>query len=126
DGKYLFPRGWRRIKYSKRGGLYLTDTAILSDLKRFEALCFAMALKRLYRAKARAERGSAKPTLSLRYVSEVLRLKERRCKQLRASAQRYGFMSIKRTYSVLGKRKDLPSLRKNIHGPPVFGRGNYA
>lgn len=125
DGTYIFPRAWHRLKYSKRGGLYLTDTSILADFKKFEALCFAMALRRLYRKKDRAKDGSAMPNLSLRYVSQVMGLKERRCISLRSQAQRYGFIAIKRTRSVIGSRSHAPTLRKNIHGPPIFTAGKH-
>ena len=123
DGTNLFPRAWHRMKYSKRGGFYITDTKTLADLMMFEALCFTLALKRLYRSKKgpRAKNGSASPKdLSSRYIAEALQLKERRCTQLRSLAQKYGFITIKRRYRVLGKRNQFAALSKNLHGVPLF------
>lgn len=125
DGINLFPRSWLRLGLSKRRGLYLTDALILSDKKKFEALCFAWALRRLYQRKARTERGSTTPMLSVKYTCEALGISERRCERLRAAAQRYGFIRIRRSYEVLGKRSECQSLRRNIHGPPVFPAGKH-
>ena len=129
DGKFLFPRAWHRMKYSKRGGLYITSSETLADLKRFEALCFTLALKRLYQSKRdpRAKNGSASPKdLSSRYIAQTLQLKERRCTQLRSAAQKYGFISIKRRYKVLGKRNQFGALNKNLHGVPLFMVGKHS
>lgn len=123
DGTYLFPRAWHRMKYSKRGGLYVTSSETLANLKKFEALCFSMALKRLYRSKKgpRAKNRSAPPKdLSSRYIAQALQLKERRCTQLRSLAHKHGFITIKRRYKVLGKRSEFGSLKKNLHGVPLF------
>jgi hypothetical protein len=123
DGKYLFLRSWNRMKYSKRGGLYITNSETLADTKKFEALCFTLALKRLYRSKRdpSANNGSATPKdLSSRYIALALQLKERRCAQLRSLAQKYGFLTIKRRYTILGKRNQFPALKKNLHGVPIF------
>lgn len=129
DKTYLFPRAWHRIKYAKRGGLYLTDTEILSDPKKFEALAFTHALKKLYRRKglstSNGEKKGAKPKdLSLRYVCQALNLKERRCKALRAASQKYGLITIRRRYWRIGKSSECGALRKNIKGPHMFAFNN--
>lgn len=126
DGTYLFPRSWSRLKASKCGGLYLTDTEILSDPKKFEALAFTHALKKLYRRKGpRTTNGgrSAMPDLSLRYVCDALNIKERRCKMLRAAAQNYGFISIERTFWRVGRSGECGNLRIHLQGVNLFPSG---
>lgn len=127
DGKYLFPRAWHRMKYTKHGGLYLTNTEVLADLKKFEALAFSFSLQKLYRRKgpSTTKGTGAKPKdLSLRYVCEALQLKERRCKTLRSQAQMYGFISIHRRYWRVGKSSECGALTKYIKGPHLFAFKN--
>lgn len=126
DGTFIYPRSWRKLKLSKRGGLYLTTTP--NNLKKFEALCFAMALKQLYRKtggpqpnKGRLEQEDF-PT---GFLAEFLGIKERRFKSLKASAQRYRYISVTPQVTIIGAAKDFHCLKKNIHGPPVFIRGKH-
>jgi hypothetical protein len=125
DGKFLFPRAWRKLKFNKRGGLYIITAP--KDLKKFEALCFAKGLKKLYR-KLGGQRSTKGRTLQndlpARYLSKALKLSDRRFERLKASAQKYRFISVKRQYSIVGKAKDYPALKKNLHGLPLFKRGN--
>lgn len=129
DGTQLFPRGWRHLGLSKRGGLYMTTAPI--DLDKFEALCFAKALQRLLRkaktTPARPERGrtSQSPELSLPYLATGLGLKERRFKYLKARAQKYGFLRSVRQYRIIGEAREFSSLRRNLHDVPMFRRGAY-
>lgn len=126
DGEYLFPRSWRKLKFSKRGGLYIT--AVPKDLKRFEALCFAKALKKLYHKpggqhsnKRRVEQND----FPARYISKSLGLSERRFERLKASAQRYRYISVRPQYRIIGKAIEYGAISKNLHGVPVFKRGKH-
>lgn len=126
DGQFLFPRSWRKLKFSKRGGLYIIT--VPKDLKKFEALCFAMALKKLYRKpgsqhsnKRRVEQND----FPARYIFKSLRLSERRFERLKASAQRYRYISVRPQFKIIGKASEYGAISKNLHGVPVFKRGKH-
>jgi hypothetical protein len=125
DGKFLFARSWHKLDLSKRGGLYLTQ---IHNLKKFEALCFAKALKKLYRKPGGQTTGKRKDhakDFPARYLAKSLGLKQRRFEMLKASAQRYRFISVRPQYNIIGTAKDFPALKKNLHGMPVFKRGRH-
>lgn len=129
DGRYLFPRSWRRLNLSKRGGLYMVTIPL--DVKRFEALCFSKALKKIISRRAspaRPQTGRAKPSpdLPTTYLYKALGLKERRFKMLKAQAQRYGFIKVFPQVKIIGKAKDYRALKKNLPGVPVFKRGKHS
>jgi len=126
DGEYLFPRSWRKLKFSKRGGLFITYAP--KDLKKFEALCFAKALKKIYRKpggqhsnKRRVEQND----FPARYISKSLGLSERRFERLKAAAQRYKYISVRPQYRIIGKVTEFAAISKNLHGIPVFKRGKH-
>lgn len=126
DGEYLYPRSWRKLKFSKRGGLYITT--VPKELKRFEALCFAKALKKLYHKpggqhsnKRRVEQND----FPARYISKSLGLSERRFERLKASAQRYRYISVRPQYRIIGKASEYGAISKNLHGVPAFKRGKH-
>jgi hypothetical protein len=126
DGVFLFPRSWRKLKLSKRSGLYLTRAP--TDLKRFEALAFAMGLKRVYRQQGspHSKKGRVKQEdFPTGFLCHALGLKERRFKTLKAQAQRYRYISVKPQVRVIGKARDYAAMQKNLHGPPVFIRGKH-
>jgi len=126
DKTFLFPRSWRKLKFSKRGGLYITKAPW--DLKRFEALCFAKALGKLYRQKGspHSKTGRVKQEdFPAVYLSKALDLSERRFERLKALAQRYGYISVKPQIRIVGKASDYEAMKKNIHGPPIFKRGKH-
>jgi hypothetical protein len=126
DGTFLFPRAWKKLKYSKRGGLYLTDAP--KDLKKFEALCFAMALKRKYRRGGpRSIKGRAvQEDFPTRYLFKSLGLSERRFERLKASARKYKFIAVEpQQFTVIGDFRELPALRKHTK-LPVFKKGTNA
>lgn len=141
DGQHLFPRSWQNLKFNKRGGLYLT--ALPKKLKRFEALCFTHALKRIlssWKAKLKMEKelerelssrkaspvrpgkGRSKfcPDLPTTALCAALGIKERRYKSLKAAALSYKFISVIPQYRIIGPVRDFDALRKNLHGIPVF------
>lgn len=127
DGTFIFPRGWRKLKLSKRGGLYLTTAP--QDLRKFEALCFAKGLKSVFRKKGGSprpgQRRATQKDFPTGFLSAALGLKERRFKALKAAAQRYRFIAVSPRYTIIGAAKDYPVIKKNIHGPPVFKRGKH-
>jgi hypothetical protein len=126
DGTYIFPRSWRKLKFSKRGGLYLTTAP--TDIKRFEAVAFAKGLKSLYRRKGSprpGQRRAKQKDFPTGFLCAAMGLKERRFKTLKAAAQRYKYIAVIPQYSIIGAAKDYPVLKKNIHGPPVFKRGKH-
>lgn len=126
DGEFLFPRSWRKLKFSKRGGLYLTT--VPKDLKKFEALCFAKALKKLYRkpgSQHSNKRRVKQNDFPARYISKSLGLSERRFERLKESAQRYRYISVTPQYRIVGKASEYEALKKNLHGIPVFRRGKH-
>lgn len=126
DGVFLFPRAWHKLNTSKRGGLYMTKAPL--DLKRFEALAFAMGLKRLYRklgsphSKQERVKQEDFPT---GFLCAALGLKERRFKTLKAHARRYKYISVRSQVRIIGKAKDFEAMQKNLHGPPIFKRGKH-
>lgn len=125
DGKFIFPRSWRKLGLNKRGGLYLTDKFNFKNLIKFEALCFAKALKRLIRkgsqhANKRSVQQDGFPT---GFLCKALGLRERRLKTLKASAQRYRFISVRPQFKRVGKACDFDAFKKNSHGVPVFVSG---
>lgn len=126
DGTFLFPRSWSKLQFSKRGGLYLTNAP--KDLKRFEALCFAKALKKVYRQKGSphsSKRRVKQTDFPTGYLCSALGLKERRFKTLKALAQRYRFISVIPQIRIIGKVKDFDAMKKNLHGPRIFKRGKH-
>jgi hypothetical protein len=128
DGKYLFPRSWERLQTSKRRGLYVS--VIPKDQKKFDALCFAHALKKIIGKKAgprHTEVGSILPKADLphTYLCAALGIKERRFKTLKASAQRYKFIAVTPQFTRLGFASEYNQIKKNIHGPPVFKKGRF-
>jgi hypothetical protein len=126
DGVFLFPRSWCKLKFSKRGGLYLTTAP--TDLKRFEAMAFAKGLKSIYRKKGSPHPGQRRvlqKDFPTGFLCAAMGLKERRFKTLKAAAQRYKYIAVIPQYSIIGAAKDYPVLKKNIHGPPVFNRGKH-
>jgi hypothetical protein len=131
DGKYLYPRAWRKLKLNKRGGLYLTDAP--KDAKKFEALCFAKALKKLYRKLEgqRLTKGKTEQNdLPARYIFKSLGISERRFHRLKALAQdkKYRFISVKQQYKIVGSAEDFirfRAMKKHLHGIPFFIRGKH-
>jgi hypothetical protein len=126
DGKFLFPRAWRKLSLNKRGGLYLA--IVPQDAKRFEALCFAKALKKLYRRRGNRHSKKGRVTQTdfpARYISRFLGISDRRLVRLKAAAQKYRFMSVTRQFDRIGKVNDYATLRKNLPGLPVFRKGAY-
>lgn len=125
DGHYLFPVSWRKLKLNKKGGLYVTN--IQNSKQRFEALLYSHLLKKLYKKNVALHSitGRVLPELRSLYISKSLGLSERRSKRLKALSKKFGFISIKRTYTVLGKDKHYNSLKKNLAGLPIFIRGKY-
>ncbi len=128
DGEYIFPRSWRKLKFSKRGGLYITTAP--KNLKKFEALCFAKALKKILSRKTspqRPEIGRTKQNADLptTYLTKALGLKERRFKSLKSNAQKYRYISVKPQFKIIGKVSEYAAISKNLHGIPVFKRGRH-
>lgn len=128
DGVFLFPRSWQNLGVSKRRGLYLIKVPL--DLKRFEALAFAMGLKRFYRiqgSQSRSKKGRATPQTDFPtgYLADALGLKERRFKTLKARAQRYKYISVIPQSRIIGKAENYHEIKSNLHGPPVFKRGKH-
>jgi hypothetical protein len=127
DGEFLFPRAWRELSYRKRGGLYITTAP--KDIKKFEALCFAMGLKRVYRKGGgpRSMKGRAlQEDFPTRYLSEALGISERRFERLKAAARRYKFIAVEpQGFTVVGDFREIPALRKHMK-LPVFRRGTNA
>lgn len=126
DGKYLFPRSWRKLKLSKRGGLYLLKSP--RNLKRFEALCLAMGLKRIYRQRGSPhsnKRRVLQEDFPTGYLSAALGLKERRFKTLKSRAQKYGFISVIPQVRVIGEARDFEAMKKHLNGVRIFIRGKY-
>lgn len=128
DDLLLFPRAWRKMKFNKRGGLYLTNAP--KNLKKFEALCFAKGLKKILGSKAspqRLEEGKSLPKedLPATYLAKALGLSERRFERLKSSAQRYRYISVRPQYRIIGKASEYGTIRQNLHGVPVFKRGMH-
>ena len=131
DGTFLFPRSWSEMKFTKRGGLYLTDAP--KNLKKFEALCFAKGLKRILSSKAspkRPDRGRTKQNSDLpaTYLTKALGLKERRFKSLKSAAQRYRYISVKPQFKIIGKAQDYQAIKiaAILNGNvPVFKKGKH-
>jgi hypothetical protein len=126
DGEFLFPRAWRKLEFNKRGGLYISNAP--KDLKKFEALCFAKALKKLYRkpgGQHSNKRRVMQNDFPARYISKSLGLSERRFERLKAVAQRYRYISVRPQFRIIGKVSEYPAISKNLHGIPVFKRGKH-
>lgn len=126
DGKYLFPRSWRKLRLSKRGGLYLTGIPI--DLKKFEALCFAKALKTLYRRKGSSHSHSRRvkqKDFPARYLYKSLGLSQRRFERLKAASQKYGFIKVKPQVTIVGKANEFHQIQKHLYGYRVFVKGKH-
>lgn len=137
DGTFLFPRSWDKLKFSRRGGLYIT--AAPRNLIKFESLCFAMALKKLYQ-KLNRKKGSPQHSKAGRkqkrilqedfptgYLSKSLGISERRFERLKATATRYKFISVKpQKFEWVGKANELPAWRKNYPDRAFFKtKGGY-
>jgi len=126
DGTFLFPRSWRKLKFAKRGGMYMT--AVPKDLKKFESLCFVKALKKIYRQKGSPhsnKRRIKQEDFPTGYLCAALALKERRFKTLKAQAQRYKYISVQPQFRIIGSDKDYETLKKHLHCVPVFKRGKH-
>ncbi len=127
DNDYVFPRAWRKMSFNKRGGLYLINAP--RDPLRFEALCFAFALKKIYRRRGSPHsiKGRVKQKdFPARYLCEALGVSERRLTRLKRAARKYKFISITRRFSVVGKAVEIDALRKNLKGVGVFAHGKNA
>lgn len=143
DGVFLFPRSWRNLHYSNGGGLYLTapgSLRILKDLKRFEALCFAKALKRFYQQKRKNKKLNRKQwsphsstrrilqrDFPARYLCKSLGLSERRFERLKANAAKYKFIRVKQQeFDLIGKADELQVWKKNYPDRTFFQtKGGY-
>lgn len=126
DGKYIFPRSWNKIGFSKQGGFYLTT--LPKNLHKLESLVFAFALKKIYRKRGSQHsknRRVMQNDFPARYLYLSLGISQRRFERLKASAQRYRFISVKPQYIKIGLASEFDSIRKNLHGVPVFIRGKY-
>jgi hypothetical protein len=125
DGKFFFPRSWKKLGLNKKAGLYLTNKYNFRKLIIFEALCFAMALKNLIRKGSRHanKRSVQQDGFPTGFLCKALELRERRFKTLKANAQRYRFISVKPQFKKVGKASDFNALKKNSHGIPVFLSG---
>lgn len=126
DGKFLFPRSWRNLELAKRGGLYLTS--VPKNQNKFEAMCFAKALRAVYRKQGSQhprKRRVLQDDFPARYLSKSLGISQRRFERLKADAQRYRFISVKPQVTIIGTAKDFPSLKKNLHGIPMFKKGKH-
>lgn len=125
DGEFFFPRSWRKLGLSKRAGLYLTDKYNFRNLIKFEALCFAKALKKIIRKGSRHanKRSVLQDGFPTGFLCKALELRERRFKTLKANAQRYRFISVRPQFKQVGKASDFNALKKNSHGVPVFVSG---
>jgi hypothetical protein len=123
--------------------LYLTipgSLKILKDLKRFEALCFAQALKRLYQKRKKKRKLSRQQWVPhsstrrvmqrdfpARYLCKSLRISERRFERLKASAASYKFIRVKpQKFELIGKANVLTAWKKNYPDRAFFRtRGGY-
>lgn len=124
DGTLLFPRSWKKLKLSKRGGLYIT--ALPKDIRRFEALCFSLSLKKTLSRKAgpRSIKGrSVQMDLPTTYLFKALGLSERRFERLKAAAQRYRYISVHQQFTIVGTAKEYAKIKKHLMDKPVFIRG---
>ena len=131
DGFNLYPRSWHRLNFGgKRVGLYMTS---VPSLKKFEALCFTIALKSVYRKKKiNRKKGSPRSNTGRAlqmdfpagYLYKSMRLRQRTFERLKASAQRYRFISVKPQFIELGKKSEYAELRKNLKDVKMFVRGN--
>ncbi|MEJ1241635.1 hypothetical protein WBG78_26040 [Chryseolinea sp. T2] len=121
DGQYLFPRSWRRLKVSKRGGLFLANsTATTKDL---EVMAFVASLKSLIRnlGSPRSQKGRATPKdYPSRYLCKALGITERTFQRLKSRAVKEKLISVKRQYHVVGKAKHAKALIQNLPGLPLF------
>lgn len=128
DKKFLFPRSWRKLGINKRGGLYLTHGFTWKKLEKFEAICFAHALKKVIRkgnphANKRSVLQEGFPT---GFYCKALGIRERRFKSLKAAAQRYRFITVTPQVKIIGGVREFDSLRKNLPGLPIFKRGKFS
>jgi len=127
DKTFMFPRSWRKLHFSKIGGQYLEtpkNLKILKDLKKFEALCFAKALKKVYR-KLKSPHSSNRRILqedfSTRYLCKALRISARRFERLKAAAAKLKFIRVKpQKIEMIGKAKELSAWRKNYPDRAFF------
>lgn len=122
DGRYIFARAWSRIGYRKRGGFYLG--ALPPRIKDF---LFTYALKEITKRMTRAqEKRSATPKgLPVRYYCKSLTISERTYYRNLRSAIKRGLMRTKQVYTKIGTKDQYNTLRKNLHGVPLFVKGKY-
>ena len=122
DGTYIFPRAWSRIGFKKSGGLYLGVIP-----KHLKEILFTVALKEITRRMARAqEKRSATPKgLPVRYYIKSLGISERTYfRNVRASIK-LGLMRTKKVFTKIGRKAEYSTLRKNLHGVPLFVKGKF-
>lgn len=126
DETFLFPRSWRHLNTSKRGGLYMTKAPL--DLKRFEALAFTMGLKRFYRQQGspHSKQGRVKQEdFPAGFICKALGLSERRFERLKSQARRYKYISCIPQYRIIGRVEQYREMKKNLHGPKIFKSGKH-
>lgn len=126
DGTFLFPRAWSKLNLIRRGGLYITQ--IPKDKGRFEALCFAKALKRIYRGKGSLHSTKGRvmqKDFPARYLSKALGISGRRFERLKSTARKYKFISVFRQFTIVGDRRNFASLRRNLHDVTLIKRGKH-
>lgn len=127
DGEFLFPRSWHRLGLTKRGGLYLPSTELLSEADRFKAHAFEHSLWKVYRragGHGPKKRRAVQNDLSLAYTSKALGIPERTVKRLRAQATKCGLLKIIRNPLIrIGHASELAGFRKHMKGVPVFRSG---
>ena len=122
DGTYIFPRAWSRIGYKRKGGLYLIRLS-----KYLKEFLFTFALKEITKRMARAQKKrSATPKgLPVRYYTKSLGISERTYfRNVRASIK-LGLMRTKKVFTKIGRKEEYKSLRKNLHGVPLFVKGKF-
>ncbi len=126
DNDTIFLRSWKNLNLNKRGGLYLDDEPF--DLRRFEALCFAKALKTILRRRGSLrtnKRSSMQIDYPTQYLSKSLGVSEIRFKRLKARAVKHKFIKVTPQFTILGKRSDFKALNRNYKGIPLFKSGKH-
>jgi len=124
DGKFLFPRSWKRLGFSKKFGLYFAELPI--DRKIFEVFIFVHLIKRIHRRKGspHSQEGRVRQKdYPNRYLSKVLKISNRSLERLRARAVKEKLIYVERQYVVLGKAKYIDAFRRNLQAT-VFVRGS--
>jgi hypothetical protein len=121
DGTFIFPRSWRRIKVSKRAGLYLTTH---HTQKKFDSLLFAHAMKKVIRARSHSFKGRVMPNVPQGYYIKALGIPRTRFQKLQAQCIRYRYISSLSQYTRLGKANEVYDIRKYLH-PQAFKYGQF-